>query len=81
MNAEDRFQQIINDEKRDLFTADALTERFIDEQALGVLIARWAEWDIRRIVEVAATALEDANAHPECAALIQAAQEGGVFDE
>jgi len=34
-----------------------------DTEALGVLVSQWTEWDGAKIVEVFASALEDANYH------------------
>lgn len=38
-------------------------EQISDAEALGILVAQWAEWEGKKIVEAFISALEDANYH------------------
>jgi hypothetical protein len=40
-------------------------EEVSDAEALGVIVAQWAEWDGNKIIEAFLAALEDANFHTE----------------
>jgi len=41
-----------------------------DEDALGVAISKWAEWEGNKIMETFASALEDSNYHTERAEIL-----------
>jgi len=43
-----------------------ITEEAGEEEVLGLLISHHFTWDSVKILEMAATALEDANYHREC---------------
>ena len=46
-----------------------------EDEALGQLVAKFTKWNGVRILEVAATALEDANFHSECEIVEKMARE------
>ncbi len=60
MDTKDGLAQLIQEQKQQTFTDPA---KATDAEALGVLIAHWAEWDGQAIVEAFCAALEDANYH------------------
>lgn len=52
--------KLIDWQKRESFTNPATAA---DTDALGILIAHWAQWDGEQIMQVMFSALEDANFH------------------
>jgi hypothetical protein len=74
-------QALIDAAKPDMFNEFAAGREYLNEEALGILVARWATWDCRRVLEVCMAALEDANMHTETAALEASARRMGVFGD
>ena len=60
MDTTNGLTQLIQEQKQETFTDPAKAG---DAEALGVLIAHWAEWDGQAIVEAFCAALEDSNYH------------------
>lgn len=59
-----QLQALIEAQKQQSFTTP---EEVSDAEALGVLVAHWAEWDGYQIARAFVEALEDANFHYEAA--------------
>lgn len=71
---------LIDAQKRSSFTDPASAD---DAEALGILLANWAEWDCTVLLNVTIGALDDANWHSLAGALsdaIKVEQEGEPLD-
>lgn len=66
--AEDVLAAMIAEYKREAYINP---EKQSDADALGLLVARWAEGDGDKIVRVFLSALEDANCHTLCAEVLE----------
>ena len=56
-------QVILNVIKRESFTSPETTS---NEEAMGLLMSKFFEWDGVKILKATSSALEDANFHSEC---------------
>ena len=58
-----KFKESIQEAKKEIFIEPETASNL---EALGIITSAYCEWDGRKILEVLASALEDANYHSEC---------------
>lgn len=63
---------LIDRKKVEAFTPD-YRDKATDEEALGIMVSVFLQWDGVAIMRTLAAALEDANFHSECALVLRMA--------
>lgn len=66
MNIKDTLKDLIREQKAKSFNPDYV-HKATDEEALGIMVSQYCEWDGIKIVRAFMEALEDSNFHKEVA--------------
>ncbi len=68
LQMKDQVKKILDQIKQESFVKGY---QATDEEAMGLLLSKYFQWDGVKIMQASANALEDANFHSECAQIVE----------